>query len=177
MFDWQPTLTGPTVDLRPLVPGDWSALYAVAADPLLWAQHPMSNRHEEPVFRAFFAEALASRGAMIVIERRSGAVIGSSRYYQPDPAAPEVEIGWSFLARSHWGGTTNREVKRLLLDHAFGFVDLVSFRVGEHNLRSRRAMEKIGGTLSDRESFTTGSGGTSVRHVVYEIRKESRLYS
>jgi hypothetical protein len=43
----------------------------------------------------------------------------------------EVEIGWTFPVRSHWGGATNREVKRLMLDHAFTFVETVIFWVGE----------------------------------------------
>jgi RimJ/RimL family protein N-acetyltransferase len=171
-MDRQPTLEGPTLLLRPLRPDDWDALYGVASDPLIWELHPAHDRWQEPVFRAYFADALAQGGALLVIEKASGAVIGSSRMqaHNPDHGG-SVEIGWTLLARSHWGGATNREMKRLMLGHALRFVERVDFRVGEENWRSRRAMEKIGGRLSERSDMVeTASGPT--RHVVYEIDRE-----
>jgi RimJ/RimL family protein N-acetyltransferase len=146
-LDTQPVLAGELLTLRPLRPDEFDALYAVAADPLIWAQHPAGDRHEEPVFRQFFRDALASGGALVAVDNADGRVVGSSRYHAYDPVAREVEIGWTFLARSHWGGRHNGEMKRLMLRHAFGAVDRVLFCVGPHNLRSRRAVEKIGGTL------------------------------
>jgi N-acetyltransferase len=145
--DLQPTLRGTLLELRPLRRDDWHELFAVASDQLLWAQHPASNRHQEPVFRAFFDDALRSGGALIALDRRDGRVIGSSRYHGFDAATREVEIGWSFLARSHWGGLYNGEMKRLMLSHAFSFADRVIFLVGVNNVRSRRAVERIGGVL------------------------------
>jgi RimJ/RimL family protein N-acetyltransferase len=142
--DLQPTLEGERVLLRPLRPDDFDALYAVARDPLIWEQHPASDRWQEPVFRKFFADALASGGAFLVIDRRTGEVVGSSRYHGYDAEKREVEIGWTFLARSHWGGHFNHEMKRLMLEHAFGFVDTVLFFVGVNNVRSQRAVERIG---------------------------------
>lgn len=171
-MDRQPTLEGPTLLLRPLRPDDWDTLYGVASDPLIWELHPAHDRWQEPVFRAYFADALAQGGALLVIEKASGAVIGSSRMqaHNPDHGG-SVEIGWTLLARSHWGGATNREMKRLMLEHCFRFVERVDFRVGEENWRSRRAMEKIGGRLSERsDRVETASGPT--RHVVYEIDRE-----
>lgn len=146
-FDSQPTLNGVLVELRPLRADDFVDLYAVAADPLIWEQHPASNRHEEAVFREFFRESLASGGALLVTDARDSRVIGSSRFHGYDEHASEVEIGWSFLARSHWGGRYNGEVKRLMLRHAFRFVASVVFFVSPGNVRSQRAMEKIGGSL------------------------------
>jgi RimJ/RimL family protein N-acetyltransferase len=144
-FDLQPTLTGDLVELRPLRPEDFEALYAVAADPLIWEQHPNSDRYQPDVFAAFFRDALASEGALIAIDRQDGQVIGSSRFNGYDPAKSEIEIGWTFLARSHWGGVYNGEMKRLMLTHAFRFVESVIFVVGPNNLRSQKAVEKIGG--------------------------------
>ncbi len=146
----------------------WPALFAVASDPLIWAGHPAHDRWQEPVFRRFFDDAFASGGALVAVDATSGIVIGSSRYdfTRADPG--EVEIGWTFLARSHWGGTANRAMKRLMLAHAFRFVERVIFLVGETNLRSRSAMEKIGGTLTDRVSDAEMAGVT-VRHLVYII--------
>ena len=143
-FDLQPTLRGTLVDLRPLRREDFDDLFAVAADPLIWEQHPASNRYQPAVFRIFFDEALNSGGALIALDTVDGRVIGSSRFHAYDPASGQVEIGWTFLARSHWGGRHNAEMKHLMLEHAFRFVDRVVFVVGIHNRRSQRAIEKIG---------------------------------
>ena len=143
-FDLQPVLTGDIIELRPLREEDFAALYAAAADPLIWEQHPEPDRCTEPVFREFFRGAMESGGAFVVLDRTDARVIGSSRFAGYDEANSEIEIGWTFLARSHWGGIHNREMKRLMLDHAFRFVRRVIFRVGPHNLRSQRALDKIG---------------------------------
>ena len=143
-FDLQPTLRGTLLELRPLHREDFDDLFTVAADPLIWEQHPASNRYQPAVFRIFFDEALNSGGALIALDTVDGRVIGSSRFHAYDPASGQVEIGWTFLARSHWGGRHNAEMKHLMLEHAFRFVDRVVFVVGIHNRRSQRAIEKIG---------------------------------
>jgi RimJ/RimL family protein N-acetyltransferase len=142
--DLQPVLRGRLIELRPLRPADFDELFAVAADPLIWEQHPASDRYQEPVFREFFREALESRGALVVLDARDGRIIGSSRYYGYDATRGEIEIGWTFLARACWGGRYNGELKQLMLRHAFGFVERVVFLVGPTNIRSQRAVEKIG---------------------------------
>jgi RimJ/RimL family protein N-acetyltransferase len=141
-FDPQPTLVGETVEIRPLEAGDYDALRAAASDPLIWEQHPL-DRHEEDVFRTYFDDQLASGGGLVIVERSTGAVIGSSRYHAWDAETGGVEIGWTFLVRRHWGGT-NREVKRLMLDHAFRSFDAVFFHAHRDNVRSQRAIEKLG---------------------------------
>lgn len=172
-MDRQPVLEGERLLLRPLRADDWEALFAVASDPEIWAIHPQHDRWQEPVFRAYFADALKQGGALVVIDRATGGIIGSSRMQAHDPAdGGSVEIGWTFLARSHWGGSVNREMKRLMLGHALKFVERVDFRVGEGNLRSCGAMEKIGGRLSDRSDIVDTASGPVV-HVVYEITRDS----
>ena len=144
-FDLQPILKGELLGLRPLRRGDFHDLYAVASDPLIWEQHPIKDRYRREVFRGFFRESLESGGALIAIDSKNGQVIGSSRFHGYDKEKSEIEIGWTFLARSHWGGIYNREMKQLMLRHAFKFVNSVIFLVGPENLRSQKAMEKIGG--------------------------------
>ncbi len=144
-FDYQPVLKGDLVELRPLRFEDYEDLYAVAADPLIWEQHPVTNRHEEGSFQVFFREALASGGALIAIDAKTQRVIGSSRFHGYNKERSEVEIGWTFLARPHWGGIYNGEMNQLMLQHAFRFVNCVVFLVGLQNLRSQRSVEKIGG--------------------------------
>jgi RimJ/RimL family protein N-acetyltransferase len=159
-IDLQPTLTGTLLELRPLRAEDFPDLYAVAADPLIWEQHPNKDRYKEKVFKGFFREALESGGALIARDSKDGRVIGSSRYHGYDEAKSEIEIGWTFLARSHWGGVYNGEMKQLMLRHAFRFVNRVVFLIGPQNVRSQKAVEKIGGVRigsrldgSGRESF------------------------
>ena len=162
-FELQPTLTGELLELRPLKAADFDVLYAVASDPLIWAVHPEPDRYKEDVFRRFFQGAMESGGAFLVVDRQTGKVIGSTRYSHYDAEKSEIEIGWTFLARSHWGGSYNREMKQLMLKHAFQFVDRVVLLVGPQNFRSRRAVEKIGGIERGRR---TADGRESV---VYEI--------
>jgi N-acetyltransferase len=171
-FELQPHLVGELVELRPLRPDDWDALFAAAADPLIWEQHPASDRYKEEVFRDFFRDALASGGAFVVVDRKTQAIIGSSRYFGYDPDKSEIEIGWSFLARAYWGGRYNAEMKRLMLDHAFRFVDVVVFLVGPQNRRSQKAMEKIGGVRAGTR-LKPNSQGSMFESVVYEIRKRA----
>ena len=144
-FDLQPVLIGELLELRPLGAEDYHDLYAVAADPLIWEQHPNKERYKEKAFEAFFREALESGAALIAIDSKDSQVIGSSRFHGHNQANSEIEIGWTFLARSHWGGIYNREMKQLMLLHAFRLVNRVVFLVGLQNLRSQRAMERIGG--------------------------------
>jgi RimJ/RimL family protein N-acetyltransferase len=158
-FDLQPQLEGHLVSIRPLGADDLGALWSVASDPLIWEQHPAKERAEEAGFRAFFAESLATGGALVVHDAATGAVIGSSRYHGYNAAASEIEIGWTFLARAYWGGRTNGELKTLMLDHAFRSVESVVLLVGPTNFRSQRAVQKIGATRDG--SRRDGSGRES----------------
>lgn len=148
-------------------------MYAAACDPKIWEQHPASDRYMEAVFRQYFDDALGCGSAFAFVERNSGKIIGSSRYFGFDPVRSEIEIGWTFLSREFWGGSINSEIKQLMLEHAFRFVDTVVFWVGEENIRSRRAMEKIGGVL--REGVCRRDSSRDYHDVVYEIRKDDWL--
>ena len=161
----QPVLKGRWLELRPLRPDDFDELFAVAADPLIWEQHPHWNRYQEDVFRQFFLGALDSGGALIATDSKNGRIIGSSRYHGYDKEESEVEIGWTFLARAYWGGIYNGEMKRLMLEHAFRFVNSIVFLVGPQNFRSQRALEKIGAKRIG--SRLDASGRESV---VFQIR-------
>jgi N-acetyltransferase len=168
--DFQPTLVGPSVTIRPIAPDDWTELFAVGADPRIWEVHPVSDRYTEPQFRKFFDGAITSKMGFVFVDRATGRLIGSSRYYGHEPEIGEVEIGWTFLARSHWGGVANREVKRLMLDHAFTFVDTVIFWVGHENWRSQGAMTKIGGIKRD-SLFTRELSGDHP-YLIFDISKQ-----
>lgn len=151
LLDLQPTLTGPHLLLRPLAPEDFDELLAAASDPLLWALHPDPARGTREGFARYFDGALKSKASLVAIDAAPQSVIGCSRYSNYAPGE-SIAIGYTFLARSHWGGAANAEMKRLMLRHAFTDVQDVQFMVGERNLRSRRAVEKLGAELTGAES-------------------------
>jgi RimJ/RimL family protein N-acetyltransferase len=178
-FDLQPNLKGQLIELRPLAPGDWDDLFSVASDPLIWEQHPENDRYKEDVFKIFFKEALESGGAFVIIDTKTQQIIGSTRFYGYDPEKSEIEIGWTFLARRYWGGRYNRELKQLMLAHAFKFVENVVFYVGENNIRSQKATEKIGAIRSGTvmKAYRSGRLACSVRYVIKKPQKKLRVDS
>lgn len=176
-FDLQPHLKGELIELRPQTSADWHELFAVACDPLIWEQHPERDRHKEGVFRIYFREGLECGGGLVIIDRKAHQIIGATRYYGYDPEKSEIEIGWTFLARKYWGGAYNRELKALMLAHAFKFVKRVAFYVGENNLRSQKALEKIG-ALKDglvQKTDSTGRSSPSLRYLIIRSRKKAQF--
>ena len=167
-FDLQPHLRGELIELRPLRREDWNNLFAVASDPLIWEQHPESDRYKKEVFKIFFEGALDSGGAFVVIDTKTRQIIGSTRFYGYNPEKSEIEIGWTFLARKYWGGRYNAEMKQLMLAHAFKFVENVVFFVGENNFRSQRATEKIGAVKSGTATKIYGNllPSLNIRYVI-----------
>jgi RimJ/RimL family protein N-acetyltransferase len=143
----QPILQDDCVILTPLQEDEFEELLIVASDPLIWAQHPNPDRWKREVFRTYFDGALASGGAFMIRNRAQGNAIGSTRFYDHDPAASEIKIGYTFFSRDQWGNGTNPRVKRLMLDYAFEHVKQVIFHVGAQNMRSRIAMQRLGAEL------------------------------
>lgn len=165
----QPTLTGATLTLIPLAPEHREPLTQAAGDPLIWELHPEPTRYLPEVFAGVFNSGIESGGALLITDRQTGEVLGTSRYYDFDEINRAIAIGYSFLVRSRWGGVTNTELKTLMLEHAFSAVDTVWFHVGADNLRSRRAVEKLGAELShiEQESPT----GVVRATVFYKLTK------
>jgi RimJ/RimL family protein N-acetyltransferase len=149
LFDLQPTLENELVRLRPLKEDEFEPLFAVASDPLIWEQHPNKYRYQREDFLKYFEGAVASKGALLIFNNKTGVLIGSSRYYELDETKSSVAIGYTFIARDFWGTTYNRAIKTLMLNHAFGFVNEVIFHVGANNTRSQKAMEKLGAIKID----------------------------
>jgi len=144
-----PTMEGGHLLLRPLLEQYSELLYQAASDPLIWEQHPDPLRHQRDIFeKNFLRGALDCKSAVLVIDKITGQVIGCSRFYEWDTQTREVAIGFTFIARSHWGGVTNSELKKLMLDYAFRYAQKVWFHIAKDNWRSRKGTEKIGARLS-----------------------------
>ena len=173
-FDFRPLLQGPRVTVRPIQEDDWEGMFVAAANPKVWEFHPVIDRYKEPIFRVFFDDAIVSGSALTFVDDKTGRIIGSSRFNGLDEELSEIEIGWTFLDYDFWGGSYNAEIKKLMLEHAFKFVDAVVFWVGDTNIVSLRAMEKIGGVKRD-EVKGRVLNGINYPHIIYEIRKAKGL--
>lgn len=137
-------LVNDIVELVPLKQSDFEELYAVASDPLIWEQHPNPDRYKKEVFEVYFKGAIASGGAFLIKDPSTNDILGCTRFYDFNETEKSVLIGYTFFARSCWGRGINHAVKHLMLDYAFQFVDKVIFHVGANNIRSQKAMEKLG---------------------------------
>ncbi|MCE4063662.1 GNAT family N-acetyltransferase [Chryseobacterium gleum] len=170
-FSVQPVLENEEFQLIPLQQGDFESLYKVASEPEVWEQHPNKDRYKKEVFENFFRGAMESKGSFKIIEKATGDVLGSSRYYDFDEKDNHIFIGYTFYGTKSWGKGINPQVKKLMLDYIFQFVDKVHFHVGKENFRSQKAMEKLGGKKIAEEEVAYFAEPTRT-NFVYEIKKE-----
>lgn len=166
----QATLENENVKLVPLNPNDFEELFSVASDPKIWEQHPNKDRYQREVFEKFFQGAIESIGAFKIMDKSSNEVAGSTRFYDYNPKENSIFIGYTFYATKFWGSKLNPQVKKLMLDYIFQFVDKVNFHVGKDNIRSQKAMEKLGAKKVD-EVNVAYFGEPEKLNVVFEIDK------
>ncbi len=171
-FEFQPTLENETVRIQPLQSADFELLYKIASDPLLWEQHPNPNRYQREVFETFFKGAIESGGAFLVFDKKTNQPIGSSRFSDLNPGQNTVCIGYTFIARDHWGSVYNRAFKTLMLDHAFRFVEHVVFKIGACNIRSQTAIERLG-AIKIAEAEIAYFGEAEKPNFIYQIEKKA----
>jgi len=170
-FSIRSRLKTENVELVPLQTDDFEQLFAVASDPLVWEQHPNKDRYKREVFENFFQGAMESGGAFKIIEQNTGEVAGSTRFYDYNAEDNSIFIGYTFYGTKFWGSKLNPQVKKLMLDYIFQYVDKVNFHVGKDNIRSQKAMEKLGARKVD-EVNVAYFGEPEKLNVVFEIRKE-----
>lgn len=166
----QATLENENVKLVPLNPNDFEELFSVASDPKIWEQHPNKDRYQREVFEKFFQGAMESKGAFKIMDKSSNEVAGSTRFYDYNQDDNTILIGYTFYATKFWGSKLNPQVKKLMLDYIFQFVDKVNFHVGKDNIRSQKAMEKLGAKKVD-EVNVAYFGEPEKLNVVFEIDK------
>ena len=115
---------------------------------------------------------MKSGGAFIVLDKKSDEPIGSSRFYEYDEIRKSIAIGYTFLAKKYWGTTYNKAMKTLMLDHAFKFVETVIFHIGAKNIRSQKAIEKLG-TRKVGEIEITYPGEDERLNFIYEMSRNT----
>lgn len=172
MFDLQPQhLQNKEVKLLPLNEEHFDVLFNVASDPLIWEQHPNKFRYQRDVFENYFEGAMLSRGAFLVLDTKTDEVVGCSRFYDYDEKEKTILIGYTFLGRKFWGNGYNKALKKLMIDHAFQYVDKIYFHIGAKNYRSQKAIEKIGAVKVDKFEVTY-FGEESKLNFSYLIQKK-----
>jgi len=167
----QPTLENEKVILYPLQENDFNDLFAVAADPKIWEQHPNKNRYKIEVFKVFFDGALQSKGAYKIVDKKSGDVIGSTRFYDYNQEDNTILIGYTFFGLTYWGNGFNHTVKTLMLNYIFQFVSKVYFHIGANNVKSQISLGRLG-TTKIGEQEVTYFGELPKLNFVYSISKE-----
>lgn len=170
-FSIQPVLENKEYQLIPLQQGDFEPLYEVASDPKVWEQHPNKDRYKREVFENFFKGAMESQSAFKIVEKSSGNILGSTRFYDFDESKKSIFIGYTFYGINSWGKGINSQIKKLMLDYIFQFVETVHFHVGKENLRSQIAMERLGGEKIAEEEVAY-FGEPTKTNFVYEIKKD-----
>jgi RimJ/RimL family protein N-acetyltransferase len=169
-LDIQPLLQNDRVILYPLQENDFEALYASASDPKIWEQHPNKDRWKKEVFQNFFNGAIQSKGAFKVVDKATGEVIGSTRFYEYNQNESSIFIGYTFYTVSSWGKGINPAVKTMMLNYVFQFVSKVRFHIGADNIRSQIAISRLG-AAKVAEQEVTYFGESPKLNFVYEIDK------
>ena len=140
-------------------------LYLIASNPIIWEQHPDSDRWKKEKFKDFFEIAIKNElGCFSIFDENYKKFFGSTRFYSYDEDDKAVRIGYTFIAPEYWGTATNKHIKKMMLDYVFKYLDKVYFDIGEQNFRSRKATEKLGAKL-----FLDDGGGM----VVYALNKST----
>jgi RimJ/RimL family protein N-acetyltransferase len=169
---WQPEiLENDILKIVPLHESDFDNLFEVASDPLIWEQHPASDRYKKEVFQLYFDGAISGKTAFKIIDKLTNKIIGSTRYYDYMPENSSIAIGYTFLARQYWGGRYNKSSKKLIIDYAFQFVDKIYFHIGATNVRSQLATTR-NGAIKIRE-FDSEQNGIKTTSFEYQIEKKN----
>lgn len=171
MINVQPVLQNELIRLQPLQQNDFEELYAVASDPLIWEQHPNRDRYKREVFQTYFEGAMESKGALLLFDKLTGEVAGSSRFYDYNEDETSLLIGYTFIARKLWGKGYNPAMKALMIDHAFQYVDKILFHIGATNLRSQIAIGRIG-AVKQKELAVAYHGEPEKLNFEYLLEKE-----
>ncbi|AZB26148.1 N-acetyltransferase [Chryseobacterium bernardetii] len=146
-------LEGTHVELIPLEKEHFEELYAAAADKDLWTLIP-TDGSDKAIFYKNYKLALSERDngnqyPFVIRHKETQKLIGSTRFFEIYPSDKKLEIGWTWITKEFWGSVVNLECKLLLLTYCFEVLktNRVQLKTKDDNLRSRKAIEKIGGVF------------------------------
>lgn len=182
------TLTGQIVDLVSMDKVHFQELETLAKDKRIW-EHYIYDGSDSGKFRTILESALAEqkRGTQfpfVIFHKADNKLIGSSRFLDIQPKHKKLEIGTTWLHPDYWGTEVNLECKLLLLTFCFETLQThrVQLKTDENNVRSRKAIEKIGGRFEGvLRNDMARDNGTKRNSAIYSIideewdEKKSRL--
>ena len=152
-----------SISLLQIKKENFEELYLVASDPIIWEQHPENDRWKKEKFSIFYKNGLQNKfGFLLIFDKHKNKIIGSTRFYSYDKIDKAIRIGFTFISQEYWGTSINFQVKKMMLDYTFKYLDKVYFDIGINNFRSRKAVEKLGASL-----FSDNKKG----NVVYTLKK------
>ncbi|WP_315814834.1 GNAT family protein [Paraflavitalea speifideaquila] len=117
---------------------------------------------------------MESKGAFKIIDKATGEIVGSTRYYEYNEAENSLAIGYTFYATRCWGTGFNPSIKQLMLDYMFQYVGKAIFHVGATNIRSQIAVGRLGAVKTG-EQTVQYYGEPPKLNFVYEIKREDWL--
>ena len=164
------------IRLEPITLEHIQQMLPLSSDSDVWRWYTEDLTHPEDLKKWMMKLLDASRGGSqmtyAVLSKSTNEVVGSSSYGHIDWEEHCIEIGWTWLAKKYIGTGINKHMKFLMLQHAFSTMQIerLELRTDEDNIRSRKAMEKIGakydGTL---RSHRATQGGRRRNTVLYSI--------
>jgi len=147
-------LRGQYVYLETLQPKHMDFLKSLARDARLWEytktlllDETFDYQFEKYMQAAFDDRATGGQHSFVIRQTSDDAIIGMTRYYKIEPVHKRLSIGFTWYIPDVWGKVYNKECKLLLLQYAFEELHFqrVEFEVAHQNVRSQKAVEKIGG--------------------------------
>ena len=166
-MDFKSNFENSSVTLFQVKEEHFEELYLLASNPSIWEQHPENDRWKKEKFSMFFKKGLENEfGFLLIINKITNQIIGSTRFYSYNKIDKAIRIGFTFISQEYWGTSINYEVKKIMLDYTFKYLNKVYFDIGVNNIRSRKAVEKLGAHL-----FIDNKIG----NVVYLLKKENSL--
>ena len=175
-MQFEPIIRGKYIDLERLTNDHILPLESIAIDPLIWQNLPF-NITDKHSFETFIKELLLKnlndqQVTYVIRDKASRLVCGSTGFINIDAANHQLEIGPSWLSPIVWGTKSNIESKYLLLTFCFERASImrVEFRTREANIRSQKAIEKIGGVKEGLlRCHRKNDDGTFRNTIVYSI--------
>lgn len=179
-MDFYPDLENKRVQLRPLKESDINLLRPLALSQPELFKFMSTLIQSDDDLAEFVHQALADRVEgksipFIIMDKNTGTIAGSTRYGNVEEKHKKVEIGWTWIAKEFHNSGLNKAMKYLMLQYAFETLGMnrVEIKTNEHNERSRRAIESMGGRFEGiLRNHMVNSDGTVRNTVYYSIIKE-----
>ncbi|MFY8022428.1 MAG: GNAT family N-acetyltransferase [Bacteroidia bacterium] len=143
-------LIGEQVELIPLESRHFEELTNLAGEPIIWEFIPVDMSSNEKCHLAFtnanIQKEKGNQFPFVIIHKQENKIIGSTRLMNIEPEFKKLEIGWTWLHPDYWASAVNLECKLLLLNFCFEELKTirVQFKTDENNIRSQKAIRKIG---------------------------------